>query len=157
NGPSVNAVISGDGSTVVFYSFATDLVAGQTFSFTGRSALYLYDVASAGITLVSHTPTSISPGGVTTQAAGATYPSVPSPPGGASPFVNSLAYSTPGGGLALPSVSRDGQYIAYISNARDLVGPNAGNNGKTNVFLYDRAADTNTLISHAATSPTTAA
>src|SRR5262249_31207314 len=33
NGPSVNAVISGDGSTVVFYSFATDLVAGQTFSF----------------------------------------------------------------------------------------------------------------------------
>jgi hypothetical protein len=165
NGPSVNAVISGDGSTVLFFSFATDLIAGETFAGTGRAELYLYDVASGSLKLVSHTPTDVAPGGVVTEAANAAHPFIPPTPSGASQYVNTLAYNTGfpalgiGEGLALASISANDQYIAYISDATDLGGANTGSGHgvQTNVFLYDRAADTNTLVSHNATSLTTAA
>jgi hypothetical protein len=165
NGRSMNAIISGDGSTVLFFSLATDLIAGETFAGSGHTELYLYDVASGSRKLVSHTPTDVAAGGVVTEAANAAHPFVPPTPGGFSQYVNTLGYNTGfpalgiGEGLALPSISANDQYIAYISDATDLGGANtgAGHGVQTNVFLYDRAADTNTLVSHNAMSLTTAA
>jgi len=50
-------------------------------------------------------------------------------------------------GLALPAVSANGKYIAYLSNATNLSDTNSGGS-KVNVFLYDRGADTSNLVSH---------
>ena len=117
NKNSFNAVISGDGSTIAFYSSATDLISGQTQS-SNTVQLYLYDnnpndAAYGTLQLVTHTAAS------TTAAANGKNPSIPGSYG--APYVNTLAYSTEGGGLALPSLSDNGQYVAYISDATNLV------------------------------------
>jgi hypothetical protein len=44
-----------------------------------------------------------------------------------------------------PSISDDGRYVAYASNASDLVANDL--NGKKDVFLWDRATDTTVLVS----------
>ncbi|MCM3875275.1 MAG: hypothetical protein NEA02_02535, partial [Thermoanaerobaculia bacterium] len=55
-----------------------------------------------------------------------------------------------------PVVSADGNWIAFTSTATDLL---AGSDGNmvVDVFLYDRVADTVSLVSHHAGVPTTAA
>jgi hypothetical protein len=164
NSDSVNPVISGDGKTILFLSLATNLISGETFSSTtSHSELYLYDNDPGSSTygslkLVTHTTTS------TSQAANAKEPSIPHTPPTAGHFVNTLAYNigTLGvaDGLALASVSSNGQYIAYISDATNLAAANTGGSAGfgghyTNVYLYDRQADTNTLVSHTAGSDST--
>ena len=54
--------------------------------------------------------------------------------------------TTGGGGSRSPSISDDGQWVAYASDAADLVAGNA--NGVTNVFVFDVAHGTNQLVSH---------
>jgi hypothetical protein len=148
DGESTNAVISGDGTTVLFYSYATDLISGETFSGTSGKdpELYLYNVQTGTLSLVSHTP------GNDLQAANMTLPGSPNGLSGTSTLLYSNA--TTAQGLALPSVSSNGQYIAYLSNATNLSGSTTGTG--TNVFLYDRSADTNTMVSHASGATTTA-
>jgi Tol biopolymer transport system component len=46
-----------------------------------------------------------------------------------------------------PRISSDGRYVAYESTAPDLVPGQAGPRGQENVFLYDTAMGTNTLVS----------
>jgi uncharacterized repeat protein (TIGR01451 family) len=151
NGPSSNAVISGDGSTVLFYSFATNLISGGTPS--GDVQLYMYNVSSGTLSLVSHTS------GSSTQGANSTAPfSYYTSALGFSTFFYST--STSAQGLALPSISDNGQYIAYLSNATNLSGSNTGTN-KINVFLYDNnssdsAYGTNIMVSTANGATTTA-
>jgi Tol biopolymer transport system component len=57
------------------------------------------------------------------------------------------------------ALSADGRFVAYVCSACDLVpGQRDGEGGQgesLNVFLYDRVTGTNTLVSHAAGSPTT--
>ncbi len=48
-----------------------------------------------------------------------------------------------------PVISGDGKFIAFQSISTDL-SPNQTTNGLPNVFLYDRVADTVTLLSHSA-------
>jgi hypothetical protein len=135
DGESANAVISSDGKTVLFYSYATDLglggssTANETFAgAAGQDVeLYLYDNNPSSPTygqliLVSHTP------GNPTQAANGTLPGTPN---GQVVGYSSLLYSSPATaqGLALPSLSSDGQYIAYLSSATDLSGSNTGLSG----------------------------
>jgi hypothetical protein len=150
NGESANAVISGDGKTVVFYSFATDLT-GDTIT-SGTVQLYLYDndpshTSTYGkLQLITHGPTS----GTATQGTNGTLPGTPN---GVLSGYSTLLYSSIGlftgaTGLALPSLSSDGKYIAYLSNATNLSETNSGAS-RVNVFLYDRGADTNKLVSHA--------
>src|SRR5204863_379278 len=55
------------------------------------------------------------------------------------------------------ALSDDGRYVVFMSNAADLVPGQVDINGAFDVFLRDRFARTTTLVSHAATSPTTAA
>jgi hypothetical protein len=178
NGNSFNAVISGDGSTVVFYSLATNLPAqttgGQSVSVSsGTVQLYAYHVSDGTLTLVSHQSGSDSVG------SNGANPAIPATGAGSSGYINTLAYSVGSAalgtgmdimGLALPGVSTDGKYIAYISDASNLgasnTGGGSGSNGTgqtyTNVFLYDgnssdSAYGTNTLVSHSSSSSTTSA
>jgi Tol biopolymer transport system component len=55
---------------------------------------------------------------------------------------------------AAPAVSRDGRYVAFLSAAGNLVSGQVDRD-TLNVFLYDRAARTTTLVSHAAGAATT--
>ncbi len=61
-------------------------------------------------------------------------------------------------GSGRAGVSADGRFIVYVSEATDLVPGqiDSEGNGYVDVFLFDRTAGTNTLVSHAAGSPTTA-
>ncbi|HEV2856582.1 MAG TPA: hypothetical protein VHC97_27595 [Thermoanaerobaculia bacterium] len=99
-------------------------------SFPGAGSaerLYLYDRATGAYTLVNHAP------GSPAQADG-----------------------TPSSSFAL---SADGRYVAYQCSACGLVpghpgGSPLGNGFFQEVFLYDRLSGLNTLVSHAAGSPT---
>jgi hypothetical protein len=174
DGTSFNPVISGDGSTIAFFSTSTNLVAGQTIP-SGAVELYVYDVASGDIKLASHAF------GSTTTGANGANPGIPPSP--STHWLNTLGYSVPvypetsglfgsglfngvAAGLALPSLSTNGQYIAYIDDATDLGAADTGLDAhsglkNTNVFLYnnnpsDGAFGSNTLVSHAAGLMTTA-
>ncbi len=62
------------------------------------------------------------------------------------------------GGLSwFPQMSADGRFVAFISDARNLVPGQVTLNTQNNVFLYDRLTGTTTLVSHAAGSPQTTA
>jgi Tol biopolymer transport system component len=119
--------LSADGNWVVFASNAPDLVAGQVDT-TGSRDVFLHDVSTGANILVSHAAGSA----VTTGD-------------GDSVFFN----------LDL-QISADGSRIAYASLATNLMAGQTDDNDDVDVFLYDRAAGTNTLVSHASSSATTA-
>lgn len=119
-------VISRDGSCVVFTSRSTSLVAGQTDS-NNMSDLFVFDVATGQVTLVSHV---------------AGTPSV--------------AASVPSNG-AFPVVSHDCRYIAYLSEASNLMEGQDDLSFNVDLFLFDRQTGTNTLVSHSAGEAATAA
>jgi hypothetical protein len=161
NGDSFDPVISADGSTVAFFSTATDLISGDTIG-SGTVQLYLYDVASGDLTLVTHDSSDSTKGG------DATNPFIPSGSVSGSTFnaTNTLGYyagdpafSLTGGGIGLPSLSSDGKYVAFISNATNLgfTMPTASFSGTalTQVFLYDVSKSALTLVSHEDTDTTT--
>jgi hypothetical protein len=169
NSASFDPVISADGSTVAFFSKATDLINGDTIT-AGSVQLYLYNVSSGVLTLVTHTTGSSSTGG------DATNPIIPTTPANAYGAVNTLGYYTGidlgllgggqvvGGGIGLPSLSSDGKFVAFISNASNLgfTIPTTGaattpSIPVTEVFLYDVANNTLTLVSHKAGDTTTGA
>lgn len=164
NAASFNPVISADGTTVAFFSLATDLSNSYTIT-DGTVQLYLYDVSDGDLTLVSHSLSSATTG------AGATNPFIPDTPANDYGAVNTLGYyagvadffgsQIVGGGLGLPSLSADGSYVAYISNAGNLadvsIPSDIFGNVTTQAFLYERATNTNTLISHLASSASTGA
>jgi Tol biopolymer transport system component len=56
-----------------------------------------------------------------------------------------------------PAVSADGRYVAFQSDAPNLVPGQEDGNNSGDVFLHDRVTGTTTLVSHAAGSPTRAA
>ena len=109
NGMCLEPFISADGSRISLSSYSTDLVEGITTN--GEQNVFLYDVASATMTLVTT--------------------------GGAGTGGNSYSYYT--------LISADGTKIAFISAATDLIsGRTTTNQG--NVFLYDIASATTTLV-----------
>lgn len=86
--------------------------------------LYLYDRATGAIILVSH-------------AAG-----LP-----ATPADGSLS------GAGQYAVSGDGRWIAFAHQGSDLIAGQVDGNNGGDIFLFDRATGTNTLVSHAGSSP----
>ncbi len=69
----------------------------------------------------------------------------------------SAGSSNASSGLSHWSVlSADGNYLAFTSTSTGLVTAQTDTNGGPDVFLYDRAADTVTLVSRSAASATTA-
>jgi Tol biopolymer transport system component len=114
NGTQGNAVsfgqsISADGRYVAFMSRSSNLVAGDT---NGRDDIFVHDRRTGATTLVS-----VSSAG--TQGS------------------NGSAFS--------PSISADGRYVAFGSNASDLVA--GGTNWMANVFVHDRQTGVTTLVS----------
>lgn len=68
---------------------------------------------------------------------------------------SSSSSSTTGNGQSeMPSLSANGGFVAFLSEAFDLVTGQVQNNADYNVFLFDRDAETTTLVSHASSSLT---
>lgn len=126
NGGSNLPMISGDGRYVAFYSTATNLVSGQIDS-SGFSAydVFVHDRVTGTAVLASH-------------AAG-----------------SSLQATNGGANGQSLGISLDGRYVAFSSNAVNLVSGQTDANGGSDYFLYDRVTGAVTLVTHAAGSPTT--
>lgn len=165
--PSRSPAISADGAYVVYESDATDLVDGddneRTDAFlwsrsSGTNRLMSSIVGSDSVRAGSGQP-SISADGST--VAFAAY--VPgsngwqvyvAPRGSGSPV---LVSRTPGGGVGgawsqSPSVSADGSYVAFESDASDLAPPDVNvrdsGNGR-DVFLWTRSTGSTVMVSPA--------
>lgn len=127
NGHSWSSNLSLDGRFVVFWSSATDLLPGQIDT-PETFDLFLWDRLSGTRVLVSH-------------ASGAPL-------------------TAGNGSSGNASMSADGRWIVFASQATDLVAGVTDTNGGpfsgSDVFLYDRIAGINSLISHAHGAPATA-
>ena len=174
-GPAVTELpaISGDGTTVAYVSTASDLVTDDS---NGVSDVFVYDRAAKATTRVSvgpggaqangpsatDSPPAISADGQVVAFSSEGSNLVPNDtndhgdvfvhdrksgettrvsvgPGGA---------EATGGDSFSPAVSADGRYVAFASDATNLV-PGDTNNA-TDVFVYDRQAKTTTRVSVAA-------
>jgi Tol biopolymer transport system component len=104
NSPSISA----DGRYVAFESYASNLVSGDT---NGTWDIFVYDT-------VANTTRCLS--------------------------VDSNG--TPGNSFSgLPSISADGRYVAFVSDASNLV--NGDTNGADDIFVYDTVANTTRRVS----------
>jgi Tol biopolymer transport system component len=123
--------ISADGGWIVFLSVASDLVAGQDDT-NNRHDVFLAERATGALTLVSHT--SASP----VQAGN----KGPTP----------VFFET-----NEPVLSSDGRYVAFVSEATNLVAGQDDRNtltGELDLFLFDRVTGTLSLVSGATMGPT---
>jgi Tol biopolymer transport system component len=169
--PSNNASyfpsISADGRYVVFYSHASDLVAGDT---NGNLDIFLYDTVSETTTLISndvsgdpsdngsYQPSISADGRYVVYSSLATDLVTGDTNGYRDIFLydtvnqtTTLVSSNASGGPSdydsyTPSISADGRYVVYNSSATDLVA-NDPNGTIGDIFLYDTENGTNTLIS----------
>lgn len=107
NGNSSVPSISGDGRYVAFYSEASNLVSGDN---NGDRDVFVYDRDKDTTELVS-----VGLGGTPSN-----------------------------GGSSDPSISADGRFVAFWSNADNLV---SGGTNMPNVYVYDRNTHTTELIS----------
>ncbi|QQR75248.1 MAG: PD40 domain-containing protein [Holophagales bacterium] len=185
NRESRAAALSGDGRFVAFTSAATDLVAGASDG-NQRDDAFLWDRLSGNVSLVSHafgsaaTTANGSSWAMDLSADGgsvAVYSSATDLLPGASGGPESWqAYSidretglvslvshvpgsgtTPAGGQSHPvRFSQDGQTLLFSSTGSDLVAGGVDTNGYTDAFVWDRGTGEVTLVSHAASSATSA-
>jgi len=166
-------VISGDGNWITFRSSDKDLVAGQTGTTTFLN-LFQTERATGDTTLVSHVagaPTTVTNGSslslpsMSTDGRWIAYDFwvPPSPPGvdgrediflydraaGTNTLVSHRAGSATGADANSfePSLSDDGGFVAFASDGTDLDSGARDANGARDVYLYDRAAGTNDLLS----------
>jgi len=182
NSGSDQPVLSADGSHVLFLSHATNLVVGSDPN--GQEDLFLYDRAGGTTVLVSRasaSPTTAGAGASSGQAISADgrYVAFFSnarnlvagqiDPGttldvflfdrvtGTTALVSHKSGfpATAGNGHSgRPSISADGRYLAFDSEADDLA-PGTTDTGFPSIdtFVYDRVSDTAVLVSHAPGAP----
>ena len=108
NNDSFNALVNANGTKVIFFSYASDLVAGDT---NNGGDLFAFDLATRSLQLISRNTNGLPANGSSFDAA----------------------------------VSADGRYVAFYSDASDLV-PN-DSNGNGDVFVRDLIAGTTALVS----------
>lgn len=179
------AHLSGDASYVAFESTATNLVAGQADT-NGTSDTFLYDRATGTNVLISHTGASATtaanglsgPQGISADGRWAVFVSnatnllsgVTHPAGTFDIFLHdrttgtnalvsrsSSSATTPGNAESRFSrISGDGNWVAFLSQASDLVSGQSDMAGSYQMFLWSRATGTTVLAEHAAGLPTTA-
>ena len=130
SGPAYYAVISADGRWIAYQSSAADLVPGQVDA-DGSYDFFLYDQVTGTTALVSH-------------ASGS-----PVTAGGNNP--NDYY-----GGEMPVSLSADGRWIVFASQATDLVPGVVYPVHTTAIYLYDRTTGAVSLVSSAAGSPNVA-
>jgi len=116
NGDSTNPAASGDGACVAFQSEATNI--GNAADDNGSTSDVL--VAGCGD---GYPNTTVSVPYETRPIANRGWPS---------------GYSVGDGPSTNPSISTDGQYVAFQSEAENLT-PEGDNNGVSDVFVYDLA------------------
>ncbi len=165
NGPSSEVSISADGSLVAFASRASDIVAGDT---GGKSDVFLYDSGSGATTRVSvhsngtagndhsGTPVISADGSTIAYSSTATNLVDGDLNGRRDVFVYDVAtkqttrISVATGGAegdedsSNPSISDDGQKIAFSSEATNLVVGDT--NGVGDVFLHDNGVTTRVSV-----------
>jgi Tol biopolymer transport system component len=191
NGMSVAMGISSNGQYVLFRSTATNLVPGQTDANAGfdiflydrvDSSIKLVSHSSGpGLTTAADgasTAAALSADGSfvafasdgTNLVAGQTDGNIASDvflwqrSNGAITLLShtsASAVTTGSLGSQSPSISGDGHYVAFASDATDLVADVAEANSTSDVFLFDNSGGastgTNTLVSHDALLPLTTA
>lgn len=174
NGGSIDPLISGDGSHVVYVTSATNLVVGLTDT-NAAGDVYLYNRVSTSNTLVSHAS------GLPVQAANGNSGNVLISKNGlwvafdsiATDHVDGIAdtnnlydsflYSvasgetmlmsrsstgaiTSDGNTWVKSISADGAFVLISSRATDLVAGITDTNTKNDLFLYRRASSSIQLL-----------
>jgi uncharacterized repeat protein (TIGR01451 family) len=115
NAASTHPVLSADGSTVIFQSYANNLVSSVN---NGVQNIYAYNVATGAISLVTVNTNGV--GGNSSSGVGDT-----------------------GGGY---SVSANGRYVAFLSEATDLVTNVFTNSYNEHLFMRDLQAGVTELI-----------
>ena len=180
NNNSHGAQVNADGSRVAYASIATDLVAGLVKA-NEYTDLFLYERASGTNTLVSHTLSSA----VTTGNGFSASPSL-SADGRYVAFMSyasnlaaqssdyaqviylydqvtntntlvSRGAASPFGGSSLPRISSDGGWIAFLSEALNLVAGQTDSPFTADVFLWSRASGSLTLVTRSPDSATSTA
>jgi len=162
NGASTLAVLSADGRWVAFLSDATDLLTGYS---GGAPDVFLWD-RQTGATVLASRASDMSP--TTGRCTDCGELSI----SGDGRFVawrnaanlelfdrdaGTVTLIAQTGSPALPAVSADGAYVAFVSAATNLVAGQNDVNGGTDVFLWNRVAGSTVLVSHAAGNPQQAA
>ena len=183
SGCEIGALVSGDGAFVLFISESTNLISGVTEGNSSWD-VFLWERASGDITLVSHaagSPTqtgnafsslnAISDDGAwvvfqttaTDMVAGVTT----------NIYVDVFLWERATGDITLVShtsassstegnfwsygaqISGDGAWITFVSGSTDLISGTDPNSTIDDVFLFERATGTISLVSHVDGDPTT--
>lgn len=184
NGQSWGPMISADGRHVAFSSQATDLVAGQ--SDTNNAAdVFLFDRVTGTVSLVSHAAGSATTAGdhgsgspflsadgrriafasdaddlIVAQAASSSQQVFVFDVEHGMALVSHVvgAPTQPANGASSgPSLSANGELLAYTSEATDLVSGVTDTNGASDVFLYNWNSSQSVLVSRTGATPTAAA
>jgi hypothetical protein len=121
--------ISADGRFVAYYSAATDLVPNQSNAGNSVQHVFLFDRVTNTNAIIDHQFGAVSTSG--DGNGGSTEPLDP------------------------PMFSADGFWIAYASGSTNLVSGQTDTNSNYDIFVFDRAAGTNLLVSHRGDSLTT--
>lgn len=186
NGESMPIAISPDGSSILYYSEATDLLDGVADS-NGNYDLFLRDRV-AGITqLVSRVGStrrttanarpeakSISADGryvlFTSMATNVVAGQIDIERNSEDIFLHdavtdetmlvSRSFTSPttaaNGWSTADALSADGRWVLWSSGATDIASGVTSNHGESDVYLFDRVSGQSTLVSHAANLPSTA-
>lgn len=179
NGYSYLAAISPDGRHLLLGSWATDLIAGHSDSNT-ESDVYVYDRVTDSVSLISHAagfPGTAAngrsiPAAMTSDGCQVLFASTATDlvagivdnhfeldvfihdcNTGVTTLVSTSATNpgTAANAASIPlGMSEDGQRIAFISRATDLVNGVSDANNADDIFLLDRASKTVSVVSAAA-------
>lgn len=173
DGPSRDPVVSGNGRFVAYRSSATDLGAGVDPGSPAVARVYRWDRVTDTTVLISRAtngteadgasygPSISRDGSVVAFSSLATNLGIPNPSGD-QVYVRNLRLLPGTGPVSLagdgteangrshtPSISADGRYVAFTSEADDLVAGDT--NGTDDVFVRDRRQGTTVRVSLSAT------
>jgi hypothetical protein len=177
--------ISGDGRYVVYWTFASNVIANQIDDGLSTPDVFVYDRTTGQNRLVSHIPDAANTAGDSnsydpTISYDGRFISFTS---AASNLVNSQtnggfsaiflwdrdsdsitlvshkasdAQTTSAGSTFNSVLSNDGAFVAFMSNSPDIVPGQTQSASRFQIFLWNRSTNTSVLVSHNSSSATTA-